>query len=165
MNIKTGLILFFLSLPVLIFSQTAADMETILTAEKVNAAKAARFILGAADLLQSGLSGAAAERAAYDMASSKGWVKIKADQNVNQKDTAFLIMKAFDIKGGIMYSLFKNPRYAYREMVYHSLIPGRTDQALEVSGPRLLLILDKTMSFTGEYAGTGSRSSTPAERW
>ena len=42
-----------------------------------------------------------------------------------------------------MYSLFGNPRYAYREMVYKRLITGNADQNMKVSGSRLLLILGR----------------------
>ena len=147
MNIKRLLLLFSLLIShfSLAFAQTAAEMDTMLAADTVSSARAARFVLGAADLLPAGLSGNEAERAAYDMASSNGWINASSGEAVTMKDTAFLIMKAFDLKGGVMYSLFGNPRYAYREMVYHKLIPGSTDQGMKVSGARLLHILDKTL--------------------
>ena len=135
--------LFFVSS--LAFAQTAAEMDTMLDASEVSAARAARFVLGSADLLPEGLSGTEAERAAYDMAASNGWVKIGAGENVSLKDAAFLIMKAFDLKGGVMYSLLKNPRYAYREMVYQKIIQGSSDPNTKVSGAGLLQILDRTM--------------------
>jgi len=138
------------------FAQTATEMDAMLTANTIRVARAARFVLGAADLLPAGVAGADAEssteaegrgspleKAAYDMASSNGWINVSSDEAVTMKDAAFLIMKAFDLKGGVMYSLFSNPRYAYREMVYRKLIPGSTDQGMKVSGAKLLLILDK----------------------
>ena len=133
-----------LLLPALAFAQTAAEMDSLLASDTVSAAQAARFVLGAADLLPE-LSGADAENAAYGMASSNGWVKAAAGESVTYKDTAFLIMKAFDIKGGVMYSLFGNPRYAYREMVYRKIIQGRTEGAMPVTGARFLQILDRAL--------------------
>ena len=153
MNIKRCLILFLLLLPAFIFAQTAAEMDAILGANTVSAAGAARLVLGAADLLPEGLSGAEAASRAYDMASSNGWVKIAAGESVTLKDAAFLMMKAFNLKGGVMYSLFKNPRYAYREMVYRKLIMGPLDQGMKVSGASVLQILDKTLSYTGNNGG------------
>jgi len=144
--------MFLFLLPMLAFAppalqaQTAADMETMLGSDTVSTAAAARFVLGAADLLTPGLSGSEAERAAYEMASSRGWVKASAGDAISMEETAFLVMKAFDLKGGLMYSLFKNPRYAYREMVYRKLIPGQTYQGTKVSGAKLLQILDKTVT-------------------
>ena len=141
------LVLFLLS--AFAFSQTAAEMDDLLGADTVNAASAARFVLGAADLLPAGVSGAGAENTAYEMARSKGWIKAAAGEAITLKDAAFLIMKAFDLQGGVMYSLFKNHRYAYREMVYRKIIPGSINQNKKVSGSALLQILDSTVSYIG----------------
>ena len=141
---------FFFLFSFVVSAQTATEMDAMLEANTVSAARAARFVLGTADLLPAGLSGPAVEKAAYDMALSNGWIKIAAEENVTLKDTAFLIMKAFNLKGGVMYSLFKNPRYAYRELVYRKLIQGRTDQTMKVSGQKLLVILDRTLRYIEE---------------
>ena len=125
----------------------------MLAANTVSAARAARFVLGTAELLPPGLSGAEAEKAAYDLALSKGWIKVASGNAFTLKDTAFLMMNAFDLKGGVMYSCLKNPRYAYREMVYRKLILGTADPGMKVSGPRFLQILDKTSRFTDEDGG------------
>ena len=148
MNIKgIQLLLFslFFSISSFAFAQTAAEMDTMLDASTVSAARAARFVLGTADLLPAGVSGADAEKAAYDMASQNNWIKAAASDAITMKDTAFLIMKTFNLKGGVMYSIFRNPRYAYREMVYQKLIMGSADQDMKVSGTKLLQILDRAM--------------------
>ena len=150
MNKKNGFLLLLVLLPAFAFAQTATEMDAMLQTEAVSAAQAARFALGSAGLLPPELSGAEAEKAAFDMAASNGWIKIGAEQSVTLKDAAFLIMKAFNLKGGVMYSLFKNPRYAYREMVYCKIIQGATDQSMRVSGQKLLQILDRTLSRTEE---------------
>ena len=160
MNIKRSMLLLLLLLPVFVFTprmldaQTAAEMDDMLKAETVSAAALARFALGAADLLPQGLSGPVAERTAYDTAKSNGWINAAEDDNATLKDAAFIIMKAFDLKGGILYSLFKNPRYAYREMIYQNLIHGHADQSMEVTGQRLLLILDKTIAYVDQQGET-----------
>ena len=132
---------FIFQLPVLSFSQSAAEMDAMLQADKVSAAEAAYFALGAADQLQ----GIGSVQSAYDSARSKGWVLAARDASLTAKDAAFLIMRAFGLKGGLMYSLLKNPRYAYREMVYKGLV-SRMDQAERISGAMFLSILDRTLS-------------------
>ena len=122
-------------------------MDVLLETKTVSVGKAARFVLGAAELLPPELSGATAETEAYTIARSKGWVKTTAENEITLKDLAFLIMKAFELKGGAMYSLFKNPRYAYREMRYRKLIQGKADPAMKVSGQRLLQIIGRTLSY------------------
>jgi outer membrane protein OmpA-like peptidoglycan-associated protein len=54
-------------------------------------------------------------------------------------------MNAFDINGSFLYALFPGPRYAFRELDYLRLIPGRRDPALRVSGEELLRMLDMVM--------------------
>jgi len=141
-------ILFLSTLP--LSAQTAAEMDALLQTDAVTIAASARFVLGAANLLPPDLSGAAAESAAWDLALSKGWVKGDSGGEVTLKDTAFLVMNAFNFKGGVLYSLFHSPRYAYREMVYLKLIQGRFDPAMKVSGTRLLQIIGSALSFSGE---------------
>jgi len=148
---KLFLLLILLLLPALTLSaQTAAELDMLLNTQELTVAASARFVLGAAQLLPGNLSGAAAQAAAYELAQSKGWVKAGAGDIIKLKDAAFLIMNAFELKGGLMYSLFKSPRYAYREMVYKKLIQGRADPAMTVSGQRLLHIIGRTLVFLGE---------------
>ena len=128
------------------FAQTAAEMDAVLELDEISAARAARFVLGAADLLPPGISGPEAEKAAYDKAVSNRWIgAASGEEAVTLKEASFLIMKAFNLKGGVMYTLLENPRYAYRELVYRRIIMGKADQDMKVSGPKLLLILDKVI--------------------
>ena len=131
-------------------AQTAAELDALLTAQTVTVSGAARFVLGAAELLPAGNAGTTAETAAYELALSKGWVRAGAADEITLRDTAFLIMNAFELKGGVMYKLLKNPRYAYRELIYRRLIQGRADPAMKVSGERLLQIIGRTLSYAGE---------------
>ncbi|MCL1837372.1 MAG: hypothetical protein FWG46_07490 [Treponema sp.] len=133
-----------------LFAQTAAEMDALLETRAVSGGAAARFVLEAAELLPPGLSGAEAESAAFDLAKSRGWLNGAAADPVSLRDTAFLVMGAFDFGGGLMYTLFHNPRYAYREMVHRKLIQGRADPSMAVSGARLLHIIGRTLSWSGE---------------
>ena len=131
-------------------AQTAAELDILLNTREVSTAGAARVILEAAKLLPEGLYGEEAQNAAYKTALSMKWLTKEPDEALTMKDAAFLVMKAFDMKGGLMYSLFHSPRYAYREMVYRKLIQGRSDPAMHVSGPGLLQIMGGTLNFIGE---------------
>ena len=59
---------------------------------------------------------------------------------------SLLLMESFNIKGGIMYSLFRNPHYAYRELVYLDIIQGRVDPEMTVSGDLLLFLVNRILS-------------------
>ena len=132
----------------------AAEIDTLMRTNAVSAAAAARFILEAANLLPEGpsgpLKGSEAETAAFNLALSKNWLKGAASDTVTLKDTAFLIMQSFGFKGGVMYSLTKSPRYAYREMIYNQLIQGSASPGMKVSGERLLHIIGKALSHSEE---------------
>ena len=135
-------------------AQTAEELDTLLETQELSAAGAARFVLGAADLLPPELSGADAQTAAYEMAKAQGWITLPAGDGLTLKDAAWLVMNAFNIEGGMMYSLFPGPRYAYREMIYRKLIQGRADPDMCVSGQRLLQIIDRTQNYTGDSDGS-----------
>ena len=143
-------LLLFLLLPTLAFAQTAAELDVLMETETVTVGEAARFTLGSAGLLPPELSGAAARDAAYEEAQSRGWVRSGQGDDISLQETAFLLMNAFGIKGGIMYTAVHNPRYAYREMVYRKLIQGRAYSSMKVSGQRLLQLIGMTLNYTGE---------------
>jgi hypothetical protein len=142
------LVFFFILIPFFLPAQTAEEMDLLLGSGAVSYDQAARFVLGAADLppAQSGIS-------AFDYAYERGWISGARGDFVNLGDLSLLIMRAFDIKGGLLYTLFHRPRHANREMAYKKLIPGRTDPSLRVSGERLLQILSKTLAYTGRDQG------------
>ena len=144
------LVCFFFCTVLILFAQTAAELDRILETQVVTVSLAARFAMGAQGLLPEGLSGSAAETAAYETAYSGGWVKGGPEEAINLQDTAFLLMNVFELKGGIMYTLFRSPRYAYREMVYRRLIQGRAYSNMEVSGTNFLQILGRILNYTGE---------------
>jgi hypothetical protein len=140
------------------FAQAAAELDSLLDSSEITVGMAARFVMGAVDVLPEGVSGAAAEAAAYGLALEWGWVKKNAGDEATLKDAAFLIMNAFSFKGGALYSLFRNPRYAYRELRYKKIIQGRADPGMKLSGQRLLQIIGRAQSYSGEdeQPGTGA---------
>jgi hypothetical protein len=132
----------------LLSAQTAAELERILALPALNYGDAAWIILGAAGTVP----GESSAAGAYRFAADNKWLP----QNAGEEDPAtlgglsFLIMRALDIKGGLMYTLFPGPRYGYRELVYRRLIPGRAYSGMPVSGERLLRILNRALEYAGE---------------
>jgi hypothetical protein len=127
-------------------AQTAAEMDAVLISPAVSAAQASRFVLAAADVTDE------PAEAAYALAREKGWLPKKAapDRPIRLGELSFLIMKAFNIKGSFLYALFPGPRYAFRELDYLKLIPGRRDPAMLVSGEWILQILNMVLNYRGE---------------
>jgi outer membrane protein OmpA-like peptidoglycan-associated protein len=124
-------------------------LDDLLGAETVNFVQAARFVLGAADVLGEDSS----PEEAYGLAREKEWVANKPPHGpITLGEVCFLIVKAFNMKGSFLYAWFPGPRYAFRELDYLKLIPGQRDPAARVSGERLLQILGMVASYVGEPA-------------
>ncbi|MDR3020696.1 MAG: hypothetical protein LBU66_07320 [Treponema sp.] len=130
--------------PVFLSAQTAEELESLLQTPAVTCEQAAMFVLGNATE-----SDAADDL--YQSAVSSGWLNnTEADAPITLDKLSFLIMKAFDIKGGLMYSLFPGPRYAYRTMTSRNFLQGITDPAMTISGDEFLLVLGRVLNEQGD---------------
>jgi len=137
---KRILLCFFLAVPCLLFGQTATELDALLATDTLSYEQAASFVLRAADI--------SAADSAFSYASERKWLSATAtsDGKATLSEVSLLIMRAFDLKGGIMYSALKSPRYAYRELVQQGIIQGRADPDLAVSGDRLLFMIGRVLS-------------------
>jgi hypothetical protein len=126
-------------------------MDAVLESQALTYAQAARFILPAAGAAVENLSAEAAFAAALD----KGWLPqtTAAGDPARLDVLALLLMKAFDLEGGLLYRVFSGPRYAYRELVYKRIIQGQVDSSMFLSGEDFFRVLGRTMDFA-ESAGT-----------
>ncbi|MCL1928904.1 MAG: OmpA family protein [Treponema sp.] len=122
---------------------TAVEIETLLNTNAVTYAQAARLVLEASEVT---VTADTAE--AFQYAADRKWLPKKASANETARldGIALLVMRSFDIKGGLFYSLSRSPHYAYRELVYKQIILGRTDPAMAVSGDNFLYILNRVLS-------------------
>jgi len=141
-------ICFLLAAPA--FAQTAAEIEKLLETEAVSYEQAAWLVLEAADL--SGSFEGSAPDGAFKFAAQQGWLPKNAAprDKASLEGISLLVMRSFGIKGGLFYSLMKNPHYAYREMVYQDIIQGRSDPRMTVSGDLLLFIINRVLSHAEE---------------
>jgi len=71
---------------------------------------------------------------------------VEANSEAKLNGLSLLVMQAFEIDGGYLYSFFKNPHYAYRAMVYRGIIQGRADPQMAVSGDLLLYTVNRVMN-------------------
>ena len=154
--------------PVFVSGQTAAELEDVLETPAITCSQAARFVAASCegDASRGGDAshgcdastdtkaggGENAGTSAFESAMSKGWLPkgAKAEEPISLGTLSFLMMKAFDIKGGMMYALIPGPRYAFRVMVSRSYIQSPADPDLQVSGERFLIILGNVLNQAGE---------------
>jgi hypothetical protein len=88
---------------------------------------------------------------ALDLLVSKGWLgKINDGATPIHLDSyCFLVMKSLDLKGGLMYSLFPSPRYAYRELAAKGLVNTSGGPMRSMPGDEALKVLRQAMELKG----------------
>ena len=135
----------FLLLTIPAFSQSAADMDELLETETINYQQAAWFVLQSAN--PDGFSGSPAE--AFRYAIEHKWLPVNAapEGRARLDGVSLLVMQSHSMKGGIVYTLTKSGRYAYRELAYRNIIQGRADPQMAVSGDLLLFMLTRVLFF------------------
>jgi hypothetical protein len=133
-------------------AQTAERIEWLLEQNQVSYGQAASLTLEAAGLIDP--LGQTNADGAFNYAMERGWLPKGAEANhaARLNGLSLLVMRAFEIKGGAFYSLFKNPHYAYRAMAYRGIVHGRADPHMPVSGDLLLYTVNKAT----HQLGTGS---------
>jgi outer membrane protein OmpA-like peptidoglycan-associated protein/uncharacterized membrane protein len=124
-------------------AQTAQKVEDLLNNRSITWAQASAFALEASDKLLSG-----SEEEAFRFAQEREWIPAKVGQNdpAQLNGIALLLMGSFDQKGGMLYSLTKSPHYAYRELVYKTVIQGKSDPEMFVSGEEFLFMINRILS-------------------
>jgi hypothetical protein len=127
-------------------AQTADRIEQLLTQKSVSYKDAVLLALQAAGRIDADSNTSAEE--AFNVAMENGWLPkgAETDHTVRLSGLSLVVMKAFDIKGGAFYSLFKNQHYAYRALVYKGIVHGRVDPQMIVSGDLLLYTINRAMS-------------------
>ena len=129
-----------------LFAQTAERIEKLLQQDKVSYRDAALLVLEASGRLDAEKQSSADD--AFTFTMERGWLPNGAQANSDAAldGLSLLVMQAFEINGGALFSLFQNPHYAYRAMVYRGIIQGRADPQMGVSGELLLYTVNRAMN-------------------
>lgn len=140
-------ILFVLSVSHLC-AQSNETLDSFLEQEQAVFGYSAYMVLTAADELPEEASPEEAAAAVNRM----GWKDSlsASDDRINLGEYSSLLMKAFDIRGGLMYTLFPGPRYAARELKYLQCIPGKSAPGRSISGPDAVQILGRVLEWKEE---------------
>ena len=93
----------------------------------------------------------ATEQQALDLLRERGWrlALRPAEEPIRLGELCFLIMKAFDLKGGMMYRFFPGPRYAARELAYMGLLHGKVHSGRYASGQEVVQVLSSFLDRQG----------------
>ena len=147
---------------VLTHAQTAAELEGLLSVKEITWAEASYFTLASgAEAVPA--NGQAARQAAFQFVREQGRLpnNAEAEGKARLDGLCLFLMRSFDVPGGLMYRLFHNPRYAYREMKALGFIRGRAYATDTVSGAEFLRILGDLLSYAGDMEA--SETAAPPE--
>jgi len=143
----------FMLVSAFVSAQTAERIEQLLEKEAISYQEAAWIILeatGKFNVINTDvISG---PENAYQYAAENGWLprNITPDTTATFEGVSLLIMHSFGIKGGILYTIFKSPHYAFRELVYKGIIQGRVSPKMAVSGDMLIFGTNQTIMLQDE---------------
>jgi len=84
--------------------------------------------------------------------SAEGWsLKPRsAEQPITLGEYSYMLIEAFDIKGGIMYTIFPGPRYAAKELKFLEFIPGSSTPGRSLDGAEAVQILGRLLRWKEE---------------
>ena len=123
-----------------LFSQSAAKLETLLEIPALTWEQTAAFVREAAPLA------ADAEQQWLPKGASPG-------DTARLNGVALLLMRSFNIKGGLFFRIAESPHHAYRELVYKNVIRANTDPDMPVSGQHLLLMVNRLLALSENTEG------------
>jgi hypothetical protein len=130
-----------------LFSQSNELLDKLLDQPQAHFGDVVYMTMVAAKLLPE----TATPQNALDVLQRQNW-KIPAlplDAPVQLGTYSYLLMKAFKLKGGILYQLFPGPRYACRELGYMRIVATDVITNRSVSGEEAVRMLGKVMERTG----------------
>jgi hypothetical protein len=127
------------------WGQANEDVDAILAADSITFGQAAYILLVGSE----NISDDADQNRCMGMLVELGWVAsdTAVDTKITLGEYAFLVMKAFGIRGGLMYSLFPGSRYAIRELRYLGIVQGRADGMDFLSGETAIRILYRAIEY------------------
>lgn len=131
--------LFVVALPLEAQSNTVID--ALLGAREAAFGDAVYLVLSAAKIIP---EKATPNDAVWALqAKNMGVAGRSAKEPITLGEYAFLLMKAFKVRGGIMYRLFPGPRYACRELAFLGLLEGNTAPRRRLGGEEAVRIVSR----------------------
>ncbi|NNM67074.1 MAG: hypothetical protein HKM06_03560 [Spirochaetales bacterium] len=148
---KNLVLLFLLFAGTALWGQTSSFMDQLLKSSNLTWGQASYLVLVASNNLAEDVT----EQRSFDLLKQLKWAPANTsiDAAVSLQEYAFLLMKSFGIHGGMWYSLFPGPRYAFRELTYRMILSPTEDPDTRLDGTRAIRILGRVMDVWGSKNG------------
>ena len=129
------------------FAQSNEVIDQLLAEDQATLGNAVYLVFLAADIASEDWS---VDESIQEL-QSRGWGFDDAAPGnvVDLGSFSFILMKTFDMKGGIMYSLFPGKRYAARELAFLGFVPGYASPTRVLEGQEVTHILGRTLDYLG----------------
>ena len=124
-------------------AQSNKVLDRILEEEQLTYGSAAYLLLVATG----GAKEEVSPQQAVSLAEQEGFALEGLDSAdpLNLGQYSFMLMRAFQLHGGIMYRILPGPRYAAREMEYAGVIQGPAIPGMALSGNEGLRMLERVL--------------------
>ena len=129
----------FILLALAVHAQSAEKITELIKADQVSYAQLCYLSATAKGLVDDTVS----YHEAYKVLCDEGTAYAQADAEVpvTLKTVASMCAKTWKVKGGICYTLFHTPRYAFRQMKADGVIPSSADPDKTANGRDVLNII------------------------
>jgi hypothetical protein len=119
-------------------------MDQILAQEELTYGSAAWLVLTGTGVLS---DEASIDDAVMEMGQRVPKIAADRDRIITLGEFSLLVMKGWEIKGGLFYSLIPSPRYALRELRFLEIVQGRAYCRMKITGERAVRILGRVVSW------------------
>ena len=142
-------VLIFVLLGCAVYSQSNELMDELLRQEQALFGQTCYLILAAGGVV-------AETTSVVDCIATiqnKGWGfrRKQVEDPVTIGELSYLIMRALEVNGGIMYALFPSPRYAFRELTFRGIVEEAAGPFRIVSGDEVVSTLGSVMEWKEMY--------------
>jgi len=142
-------ILLFLSVIFSSFAQQNTVLDELLAEEEATFGNSVYLILTASGTIDEDVTPG---EAVTHISPEELHIEAKgADAAITLGEFSAILMNAFNIKGGLFYTLFPGPRYATREIAYRKFIQGRISPYMTISGNEAATIVRKAREWKEVY--------------
>jgi hypothetical protein len=137
------LLVLFLFVPGGLNAQSNAFLDEFLKETKAQAGKSIYLVLSVSGIIDEASS---VDNALGFILDKKWNISFKnPDDAITLGEFSYIVMKALDIGGGLMYGIFPGPFYACKELAYHEYIKGIIDPSRPISGNEAYSILRRVI--------------------
>jgi hypothetical protein len=137
-----------ITLPLIIHSQSNTVIDEMLNKDKAGFGRTSYLVFSASGILDD--EATIEESLGYLGELKWNMTNKQSEDDINLGQYSYMLMKSFNINGGLMYQLFPGPRYAAKELYYLGFIDENSDPVRSISGEEVLRILGRLLEWKEE---------------